>query len=112
MQSLNIYVYIINSHLCWSNLVQFSIDLTCVFFIHQEKLFKEIDTALKEKGKDILDYDNLLELKYLTACISGKGPVLPVSCHLFRCSLSCSTNSCLYRNNEEEHASGLFGKEV
>ncbi|XP_073941945.1 cytochrome P450 6k1-like [Choristoneura fumiferana] len=36
----------------------------------QEKLFKEIDTALKEKGKDILDYDNLLELKYLTACIS------------------------------------------
>ncbi|XP_063633244.1 cytochrome P450 6k1-like [Cydia splendana] len=36
----------------------------------QEKLFNEIDTALKEKGKEILDYDNLLELKYLSSCIS------------------------------------------
>ncbi|XP_048004379.1 cytochrome P450 6k1-like [Leguminivora glycinivorella] len=36
----------------------------------QEKLFNEIDTTLKEKGKEILDYDNLLELKYLSSCIS------------------------------------------
>ncbi|XP_026725872.1 cytochrome P450 6k1-like [Trichoplusia ni] len=35
----------------------------------QEKLYQEVSKALKESGKDILDYNELLELKYLTACI-------------------------------------------
>ncbi|CAB3245292.1 unnamed protein product [Arctia plantaginis] len=35
----------------------------------QEKLFKEVSTALEEKGKSVLDYNDLLELSYLTGCI-------------------------------------------
>nr|DAB41794.1 TPA_inf: cytochrome P450 CYP332A39 [Operophtera brumata] len=35
----------------------------------QEKLGEEISDAIKRKGKEILEYDDLLELKYLTACI-------------------------------------------
>ncbi|XP_045760427.1 cytochrome P450 6k1-like [Maniola jurtina] len=35
----------------------------------QEKLYNEISKAVNENGKDILDYNNLVELKYLTACL-------------------------------------------
>lgn len=35
----------------------------------QQKLFEEVDDAIKETGKEILDYENLQELKYLSACI-------------------------------------------
>ncbi|CAH0600633.1 unnamed protein product [Chrysodeixis includens] len=35
----------------------------------QEKLYREVSKALEASGKDILDYNDLLEIKYLTACI-------------------------------------------
>nr|DAB41815.1 TPA_inf: cytochrome P450 CYP332A45 [Phoebis sennae] len=35
----------------------------------QEKLFKEIDEALQTTGKDILEYDDLMNLSYLSACL-------------------------------------------
>ncbi|CAH2100102.1 unnamed protein product [Euphydryas editha] len=35
----------------------------------QQKLYNEISEAVKLKGKEILEYQDLLELKYLTACI-------------------------------------------
>nr|DAB41791.1 TPA_inf: cytochrome P450 CYP332A33 [Melitaea cinxia] len=35
----------------------------------QQKLYNEISEAVKLKEKDVLEYDDLLELKYLTACI-------------------------------------------
>ncbi|CAH0722424.1 unnamed protein product, partial [Brenthis ino] len=35
----------------------------------QEKLYNEINEAVKRAGRDVLDYNELLELKYLTACI-------------------------------------------
>ncbi|XP_045507718.1 cytochrome P450 6k1-like [Colias croceus] len=35
----------------------------------QEKLFKEIDEAHKTTGKDILEYDELMQLKYLSSCL-------------------------------------------
>ncbi|CAH0600634.1 unnamed protein product [Chrysodeixis includens] len=37
----------------------------------QEKLYREVSKALEASGKDILDYNDLLEIKYLTACIHG-----------------------------------------
>ncbi|XP_046969988.1 cytochrome P450 6k1-like [Vanessa cardui] len=51
---------------------------TIAFFLHeiahhpevQEKLFNEISEAVKRKGHDILDYNDLLELKYFAACIN------------------------------------------
>ncbi|XP_026484406.2 cytochrome P450 6k1-like [Vanessa tameamea] len=36
----------------------------------QEKLFNEISEAVKRKGRDVLDYNELLELKYLAACVN------------------------------------------
>ncbi|CAB3237063.1 unnamed protein product [Arctia plantaginis] len=35
----------------------------------QEKLYTEISKALEDKGKTVLDFNDLLELHYLTACI-------------------------------------------
>nr|XP_034840837.1 cytochrome P450 3A19-like [Maniola hyperantus] len=36
----------------------------------QAKLYNEIEMAVKESGEDILDYNKLLELKYMTICIN------------------------------------------
>nr|ADE05588.1 cytochrome P450 332A5 [Manduca sexta] len=35
----------------------------------QEKLYEEIDKKVKESGNDVLNYTDLMELKYLSACI-------------------------------------------
>nr|AXB26392.1 CYP332A21 [Hebomoia glaucippe] len=35
----------------------------------QEILYKEIDDALKRTGKNILEYDDLMELKYMSGCL-------------------------------------------
>ncbi|XP_026725871.1 cytochrome P450 6k1-like [Trichoplusia ni] len=35
----------------------------------QEKLFQEVDAAIKSSGKQILDFDELSNLKYLKSCI-------------------------------------------
>ncbi|XP_045760665.1 cytochrome P450 6k1-like [Maniola jurtina] len=35
----------------------------------QAKLYNEVEMAVKENGEDILDYNKLLELKYMTSCI-------------------------------------------
>ncbi|VVD04808.1 unnamed protein product [Leptidea sinapis] len=35
----------------------------------QEKLYSDIDNALNESGKNVLEYDDLINLKYLSACI-------------------------------------------
>ncbi|XP_050352237.1 cytochrome P450 6k1-like [Nymphalis io] len=51
---------------------------TIAYFLHeiahhpevQVKLFNEINEAVKQKENDVLDYNDLLELKYLTACIN------------------------------------------
>ncbi|XP_045497732.1 cytochrome P450 6j1-like isoform X1 [Colias croceus] len=36
----------------------------------QETLYKEIDNALRQTGKQVLDYNDLVEMKYLTAIIN------------------------------------------
>ncbi|XP_075986809.1 cytochrome P450 6k1-like [Anticarsia gemmatalis] len=35
----------------------------------QEKLYKEVSEAMEQTGKDILEFNDLLELRYLTACV-------------------------------------------
>ncbi|KAI5642504.1 cytochrome p450 domain-containing protein [Phthorimaea operculella] len=35
----------------------------------QEKLFNEVNDALEQKGKEVLEYDDLMELKFLSACL-------------------------------------------
>nr|DAB41783.1 TPA_inf: cytochrome P450 CYP332A2 [Helicoverpa armigera] len=50
----------------------------------QEKLYEEVSEALKESGKDVLDYDDLLKVKYLTACIQETLRMHPPVPHLDR----------------------------
>nr|DAB41775.1 TPA_inf: cytochrome P450 CYP332A38 [Lerema accius] len=38
--------------------------------VAQEKLYNEVKEAIENSGKDVLDYDELLELKYLNACVN------------------------------------------
>nr|ADE05587.1 cytochrome P450 332A4 [Manduca sexta] len=51
----------------------------------QETLYQEIDEAFKRAGKDVLNYDELMELKYLTACIHETLRKYPPTPHLDRC---------------------------
>lgn len=41
-------------------------------FYFQQKLYEEVANAKLKSGKDVMQYDDLLELKYLTACMNGK----------------------------------------
>nr|AWH61658.1 cytochrome P450 [Helicoverpa armigera] len=50
----------------------------------QEKLYQEVSAALKESGKDILNYDDLLKVKYLTACMHETLRKYPPVPHLDR----------------------------
>nr|DAB41788.1 TPA_inf: cytochrome P450 CYP332A2 [Heliothis virescens] len=56
----------------------------------QEKLYEELSAALNESGKDVLDYDDLLKVKYLTACIHETLRLHPPVPHLDRmCNKKC-----------------------
>nr|DAB41789.1 TPA_inf: cytochrome P450 CYP332A31 [Mamestra configurata] len=50
----------------------------------QEKLYKEVSEALKETGKDVLEYDDLLKVKYITACMQETLRKYPPVPHLDR----------------------------
>ncbi|XP_049887196.1 cytochrome P450 6k1-like [Pectinophora gossypiella] len=46
----------------------------------QEKLYKEVSDALTRSGKEVLEYDDLMELEYLSACLyetMRKHPAVP-----------------------------------
>ncbi|XP_050553196.1 cytochrome P450 6l1 [Spodoptera frugiperda] len=50
----------------------------------QEKLYHEVTAALKETGKEILQYDDLMNVKYLTACMHETLRKYPPVAHLDR----------------------------
>nr|DAB41787.1 TPA_inf: cytochrome P450 CYP332A1 [Heliothis virescens] len=50
----------------------------------QEKLYEEVSAALKQSGKDVLEYDDLLKVKYLTACMHETLRKYPPVPHLDR----------------------------
>lgn len=42
----------------------------------QEKLYSEIEEEIKRSGKDVLGFDELLEMRYLNSCIQGSYHIL------------------------------------
>ncbi|XP_072936245.1 cytochrome P450 6k1-like [Epargyreus clarus] len=61
----------------------------------QEKLFNEVSEAMERSGKDVLEYEELVELKYLSACINETLRKYPPVAYLDR---QCSKK---YKLNDE-----------